>query len=401
MLKKIMTGKSGWIGCMILIFLFLLVSLPAHSQQKEEEKPAIRIGQLEIHPTLTVEGIFDDNIYLTNGGEIDDFITITSPGFVALYPFGNHSIDIGYIADLAAFSDNTDENYQNHLANIGATLDFAFLYADLRNVYNDTTDTSSSAEQANLDPRTRNVNNTTTAKVGYRISEKTKAEFNFSYYTIYYDKASNAHLERDEAKYGGDFYYKILPKTSVVLGFVHSVNQFKQLAKTDPQDDSTAYEYNIGLSFDPDAKLTGEVRVGYENRDFEIVDDTDNFVASAGLTWFATPKFTGRLIGARTLENSSSGADEYIKSNVISVGATNYFTDRLYGSFDLTYSFDDYNTDREDELLTEVVEAGYDLTEYLKAYVKYERKDNDSTLNTNDYNDYEDNRLTVGGSFTY
>lgn len=396
MLQKNKTGKSGLFTCMMLVF-FLLVSLPAHAQQ-EEEKPKIKIGQLEIHPTLTVEGIYDDNIFLTNGSEEDDFITITSPGFVALYPFGNHSIDVSYLADLAAFSDHEKENYQNHLANVGAKLDFAFLYAEVRNVYNDTTDTSSSAEQANLDPRTRNVNNTTTAQIGYRISEKTKAQFNFSYYTIYYDKASNERLERDEAKYGGDLYYKILPKTSIVLGFVHSVNQFKQLAKTDPQDDSTAYEYNIGLSFDPDAKLTGEVRVGYENRDFEIVNDTDNFVASAGLTWFATPKFTARLIGVRSIENSSSGTDEYIKSNVISVGATNYFTDRLYGSFDFTYSFDDYNTSREDELLTEVVEAGYDLTAYLKAYVKYERKDNDSTLNTNDY---EDNRVTVGGSFTY
>ena len=387
--------------CFIIIALIFSFSSSALAQQRERagEEPRIKIGAFEIHPSLEVEQVYDDNIFLESTNEQHDLITLTRPGIQFFLPIRDHSLDLGYFAELSVFSDNSQENYQNQTLNAGGNLNFpGGLYFEVRDIYRDTTDPSSSAEQSDLDPRTRKKMNTVLSTLGYKLGEKSTAELGFSYYTLDYEDTNYDNLDRSEVTGRGTYFYKFWPKASILFEFVHSSNMFDQLAKTDPQDDSKAYEINTGLRFDPDAKLRGDVRVGYERRDFETIDDDDNLVFSAGLTWLPTPKFTGRISFSRSIENSESSTDEFYRHNQVSVGVTHKFTDKLYGSVDFTYYKDDYNTDREDENAVEVVEAGYYFKEWLRVFVKYERQDLDSTINLNDY---EDNRVSFGIAMTY
>lgn len=388
--------------CFIIISLIFSFSSSALAQQRERagEEPRIKIGSLEIHPSLEVEQVWDDNIFQESTNEQHDLITLTRPGIRFFIPItGDHYLDLDYFAELSVFSDNSQENYQNQTLNAGGNLNFpGGLYFMVRDIYRDTTDPSSSAEQSDLDPRTRKKLNTALSTLGYKLGEKSRAELGFSYYTIDYEDPANDRLDRSEVAGRGTYFYKFWPKTTALFEFVHSSNMFDQLAQTDPQDDSKAYEFNTGLRFNTDAKLRGDIRVGYEKRDFETIGDDDNFVFDADLTWLATPKFTGRISFSRSTENAESSTDEFYTHNEVSVGATHRFTNKLYGSIDFTYYKDDYNTDREDENAIEVVEAGYYFKEWLRVFVRYEREDFDSTI---DLNDYEDNRVSFGIAMTY
>jgi hypothetical protein len=76
-----------------------------------------------LFPVLDVTGSYDDNVYKTNTGEIDDFLVTISPGAVLSSTWGRHEINLRAGADITRYNDRKSENTTDWHVNADGRLD--------------------------------------------------------------------------------------------------------------------------------------------------------------------------------------------------------------------------------------------------------------------------------------
>ena len=118
----------------------------------------IAVGNLKIIPSLTLEEVYDDNIYLGSGiNDTDervesDWISHVMPGLALDYTLeGRGYLRVGYLGDYAYYKDFDDNDWKNHRG----FLDFDYqapggLIFGVRNVYVDAADPYGSDNQYGL-----------------------------------------------------------------------------------------------------------------------------------------------------------------------------------------------------------------------------------------------------------
>ena len=83
------------------------------------------MGDTQVLPLLALTGAFDDNIFKTSAGTVDDFITVFTPRLQIDSNLAAH--EWGFIADgdFAFYADNSSENYQDARVAIDGRYDFS------------------------------------------------------------------------------------------------------------------------------------------------------------------------------------------------------------------------------------------------------------------------------------
>ena len=76
----------------------------------------IRAGAFLVFPELTIEEIYNDNIFAENGDETDDFITSLRPEVTVESNWSRHALAIAGGGDFGFYAQNSDENYQDWFA---------------------------------------------------------------------------------------------------------------------------------------------------------------------------------------------------------------------------------------------------------------------------------------------
>ena len=65
----------------------------------------------KLHPYITVQGLYDDNLYLTQDNKTSDFITTVSPGLKYKTEGPAHRFDLGFDLGMNFYASNPDLNY--------------------------------------------------------------------------------------------------------------------------------------------------------------------------------------------------------------------------------------------------------------------------------------------------
>lgn len=385
-------------GTLLLVLAFLAIPTLSWAQVWEPTRyigprptpRAIRLGKLEIYPRIETEVVYDDNIFLEAEDEQHDFITHWRPDVHARWDLaGVHALELGARADIADYSDNEQENFQNHTFEGALFLNFPRIYFRGYEYFTDTTEPSSSAAQSDLDPRTRHEDNEVLGIVGLKFGEKAKIEFDSRYFDTDYERSDLKRLELNEIGGGATFFWRIASKTNIFVGYEFIEVIFDDLDKVDPQDDSESHVGLVGLDFEPGGKLLGRVAAGAQYRDFESLEDRTIPAFVGELTWFATPKLIIAARFSREFEDPTSApasADEFLEATEVEASLIYQLTHRLVARITGEYVINDYNTVREEDRSRAVAEIAYFIIrDILQLSVKYERIDNDSTVEADDY----------------
>ncbi|MBW2241432.1 MAG: outer membrane beta-barrel protein [Deltaproteobacteria bacterium] len=88
---------------------------PADGDRAPAE-PELRVGSFRAYPGLGASLRYDDNLFATERGEVDDLALVLSPTLALDSDWSRHELDFGVGGDFGRYQENPDEDYEDFFA---------------------------------------------------------------------------------------------------------------------------------------------------------------------------------------------------------------------------------------------------------------------------------------------
>ena len=381
---------------------FLLAPLLALAIEPADIPGNIHIGQLDIHPSLSVMEEYNDNIYNEDKGETGTAITTISPGIAFQLPLQKHFLNMDCRAEFIEPSHHQNYEADNYFANIMLILDFNRLNVQT----GDNFARDSVAPDSEEDIRNDYYQNRFFLDASYKLADRYKIEgfyrnelrdFNR------FHKPGQSDPELDDYtqnEVGFDLFYRFLPLTSALVeyGYVNRNNNDTGLTLSTDSDTQRLW---LGLTWEATSKITGTIKGGYTYRNYDgDIDDFDGFGMEGNLAYKFTSYTTFGLEGFRKPVDTSVTQEETVYGTYyVSTGGTLYvdhkLTHKISANAHVSYTNDDYQEKgdtpktrhkrRDDDRYGIGVGVNYQVQDWLGCTVSYNYVDNDSNFVNEDY----------------
>ena len=353
----------------------------------------IRFGELRIHPAFSLTEQYESNVFQTPTNEQGDFSTRISPGFALHLPTGRHDFYGGYRPEFVKYARLKNQDTINHFATLGMNLDFpGGLLVNVNNVFSKSTESPLS----DVTGPVKNLQDILGSSVEYRLAERYSIALSHNLYYINYLQQQDEFLDRVENRVGLTGYYRIFPKTDVLLEPGYGRIEYLQSSSTNRNANN--YYILAGLRSEPTARLRGLTKVGYLFREPQTVGTKgfDGVVTSNQWGYQMTDKTSWTLtFERRPFESSFTNNDFYI--SIFGILTVNYiFTPNLSFQADLGAALNQYpvtatlgtqTAKRDDTLFAAGAGLTYTFTRWLKVRADYHFDRRNSNFNTFDFND--------------
>jgi len=388
----------------------------------------IRFGNLTIVPSLTLEGVVDDNIFLGNGSndttelKEGDYIFHIMPGIQFNYDLPERGdVNLGYRGDFAFYAQNGDNDWQRHNLTFGLNYEApSGLIFGLDDSYVDAEDPFGNLEQFNQGIITKRWTNDFYTRLGYAHADRYKGFVFYNRYKQDYKEDRDFSQDYTIDEIGVGVETRLWPKTWGFFRYHYGQQDFfteqvniASANVTDANDaDNTRSRINVGLAWDPDAKVTGEVNFGYVWLSYDnVVDSTDRlyedkntWVANTSVTWLATASTTLILDIMRAVRPRAASSKDFFTDTRIGLDIRQFLLPKLLLFAGIGYGIQDYklpeapNPSRDDDILDGHIRLSYKTQDWLSADAAYTYEDKDSNY---DVNDYTNNRIMLSITAVY
>ncbi len=389
------------IGCATAaLFIFCFARSPVYALNN------IRIGNLEINPFVSLEQKYEDNIFLEPKNQEDnDWITTTILGFGLKMPLvpgreEDSIFKLKYDADFIEFWDYTNQDRTDHNASAVADLKFPNDFTlKIEDQFQKTADPPNS-EITSLEKRFRNSSQ---AVLGYM---REKVGFDFGYENIR-DKYNNLDsFNKYEHVFTTTGYYQLFPKTSILGEY-----NFGKIIydNNDTNSDSKYNQYRLGIKGQIAPKLTGLVKAGYKNTDYQNSSKKNftGFTTFVNVAYDLKERTTLNAYLERGSEESTYSTNSYFEYSKAGLKLDHKLLERFFlvgGGYYQLNKYPDQTTEssvtarRRDKIYDGTVGLRYEIKEWTNLEVNYEYKKRDSKFSTYDY---KDNRYAVKINFMF
>jgi len=363
------------------------------------------------HPFLLFEEIYTDNLFATNSGKKDDFITSIAPGIWLAFPANREkllSIDTNttspgglklsrikpeatrryqtyflYSPEFVFYANDSGLDHINHKAegllqynfNSGLSFDLIDLFHDKEEVAGNGIINTLYRYQDNL------LDFITTFDAP---SGKLKLQFDYSNYNLDYKETAVDYRDRNDNSLKLSVFYKFWPKTSLFGEYDFSNINFG----SGSTNDSIENRYYAGITWDMTAKTRGTLKLGYMNKDFDLasVEDQDGFSIELQTQHNLTPKRALQVNGYRKFHESDLANASSFLSTGIDVALLQRFTEKWSGTLDAFYERNEYNGfSRSDDLFGLGPAVRFKPRKWLIFDLGYHYYQNNSDVNFYDY----------------
>ena len=405
--------KSKLFVIIAISVVFLFISSPAFAQLKAPAGGKIKLGPVEVHPSVELMETYSDNIYAgyDNKSEESDYITTLSPGIQLLLPLRRHSFQVGYKANINRYSDNNETDYTNHLFGGALSLDFlGGLNFKLSDYYSIATIPRKWKERAEFsgskDPY-REMNykaNDLNAKVRYNFADRWAVAVWYNNYDFDYDESYDDSGSYNRNLGGGSLFSRFTAKTEAFVEYNYSKIDYDTY---DTYDNKNSMVY-IGLSFDPSAKLNGYLKLGWAKKQYDKTvsgrdDSFDKFSTLVNLGYDISSYNKLMLKIIRAIEEDIDTNAPFTKNDV-NLNFRHVFAqnEKISLSANAGYGKDKFEKPGIDIDLTSKIREdkkwyggagiGYDTQKWLSFKLNYRYTDNNSNFKR--YN-YSENRVSI------
>jgi len=405
--------KGIYIVCLVASFMIL------PSPEAKAKEGRILFGKTSIIPGITIQEIYNDNIYLGSGAnnttelEEDDWITHIKPGLSLKHDFAGRrgGLNIGYVGDFACYWENDDNNWSSHegFADLKYTAPGG-LILEFNNTYKATEDPYGSDNQYKLGvPKTERWSNTLKTKAGYKFSDRFKAFAFYNYYKQDYDLKQDFTQDYNTNEAGAGLQVRVLPKTWGFVRYHYGKRDYCShpagWGVTEANDaDFDWHRANVGVTWDTGTKLSGELNLGYIWKGYDnttdstgnIYEDKDTWIASTGISFTAAPTTTLSLSMTRKLRDSGADSRQYYEDTGIGLGLTQVFLGKITLSLNGACGRNNYNSPvgkekKQDNYLASA-KLDYEIQDWLSAGAGYSyfRKDSNYIVD-----EFTNNQFTI------
>jgi hypothetical protein len=361
------------------------------------------LGPVLVSPFLEYDEIFRTNIYQTSTDKKSDLVNTISPGLRFEMPLANkHRLSLGYLGNAFIYSINSKNSHYDQNFNADGVFNFNKVSLRVGNALRLATEERTGDNQRQR-PYTRE-----TPYIGgvYKFADVWRLEANYQFDTLNFNKWVDRFDNYQYHNAAWTLYYKFWPKTSALVQYIMS---FRNHPSNSVQN-NWVQSPMVGLIWDPTAKLSGTVKVGYTSGNYYTsISGRNNTPKSWSLsiqTLYRYSNYTNiSLIAQRSLqEDVDFGNNGYINSGLLLTISHlfHYFKVNSYVSF--SYYRDQYLTDdvepitgqikrRDDYIVAIGSGLSRPLTKYLKLRLDYVYNNRGSNFATYNYNEH---RLLLG-----
>lgn len=386
----------------------------------QERGGTLIFGNLVVTPGLTLQEVYDDNIYLGSGtnstteSEESDWITHIVPGLMLDYSLHERGgIKLGYIGDYAYYKDENNNDWKNHKGVFGLNYKAPVgLIVGIDNLYTRAQDPyGSNNEYKEGVPQTERWHNDLKTRIGYELQNLFRIFAYYNYYKQKYDEDIDYSQNYDCNEVGAGIEKKILPLMWGFLRYFHGETDFytHREGVTDSNDADFSYDsVKMGLAWDPGAKIEGELNFGYTWKKYDNnadvsgnqYHDSNTWIASTLLSYKPTVTTTLGLAITKAMRDSGANTTEYFDDTGISINLKQVVLSKISLLVGAAYSTHDYEDSigREDDNYTARLGIEYLINEWLMAGADYTYREKDS--NYGEF-DYKDNKFMVTLGLTY
>lgn len=346
-----------------------------------------------LHFTASETLSYDDNIYLTDKGTKDSFISTTRLGadYKAQIPSTGMKLAAGAGVGYNAYTEKPSKNnYWEALGGLELTND-QFTIGD-RLLY------TSDPANSSLTERTKRMNNK--GYISYVTSREKMFGIGFLAEDSYdrYFASEMQFLTRNRVNLGAQLYYNMTAKTNFFAEYLYSdidYKNFERFGVNAKTKNSHSHQLGLGVNGQIASKVTGTAKVTYDMRNYEqslagADDYNDLFGYFVALTWKPTNRNEVRLSGERKLEETFFGDNRNFVDTIVSLYASHKLNDKLTASLTLAWENMDYDkrvatTKRDDNLYIVRPQVDYQFKEWLSAGVWYQFRTRRSNWTGADY----------------
>jgi len=396
----------------------------------------LHIGRLKVITELSYQGRWDDNIYFAPTHTVSDYVNILTPGIQGNWQGdteGNY-FDAGFNVDIARYVDQDINDYETYRLWGGAGYKSpAGFYIKARDFFVDTADPYGAENQFRLGvPQTQRWYNTFDIAAGYEYASRYGIEAEYRNHYLDYDNLYDEWQDRRDNRIGISLFYNYSSKTTLfvqyrrtdadyyeqndgVIDVARSLISGRDMFwSSDTSQDYTLNDFFIGARFAPGGKLSGEIKIGYGDKDFDNTVDINGNPYEDGDTWISetsvnyevssrtliTAELFRGLLGSPDLDSSSYDATQ------IGISLNQRFYNKFLFDIGLWYGNEDYNQrsglpNKDLDIYTFRTGLGYEITDWLGAGIKYRYQEKDSDSSFYRGSEYDQNRFTFGIKATY
>ncbi|MBI5107794.1 MAG: outer membrane beta-barrel protein [Rhodocyclales bacterium] len=378
------------------------IAVPAIAQ--EDSKPSgIPVGPMVAYPEVDVTFKSNDNIYSqpASGTRKSANITVLAPKIKLEAKDGPHTYDVGYRVEHGSYSGVSSANYTDQAVSANANWVFSGraglkLGAEYLQGHDDQGAVPGAATHANSDK----YHQTSFNALGGYGAEGAQGRFEIEAGLINkrYDnfKLTNTGLpdntkrDRDDAKLGATFYWRIMPKTQLLFQAVQTRYDYKPASFAGWTTlDSTERKYNFGVTWEAAAKTTGIFKIGHTKKDFSDSSLRDfsgsgweGQVKWSPLTYSNFDFTTGKNPGESTIGNAS--LDKRYGVNWNHAWNSRLSSVASYNRTDTDYQ-GNAGVAQTDKINVYGLKLNYQWMRTIKVGAGYERTDKSSTSATSAY----------------
>lgn len=408
----------------IIIFIFVLVCFAAPGQLFAQAQGGnIQLGNLKIIPNVTAQAIYDDNIYLKNGSDdgankiVRDWIYHVTPGIMLNYTMPERGrINLGYQGDWAFYQDNTNNNWKSQKLLFDGLYEApGGLILGVNNIFMDSEDPYGSADQYALGRVTKRWTDTLKTKAGYNFANVFKAILYYNFYKQEYKNDIDFAQNYSNNEFGAGVETRILSRTWGFVRYHYGERKYNTFYLGVTPENNSDFKYHrasAGLTWDPSAKINGELNFGYQWKRYKNEfadaaqtlrrDDRDTWVAATTLIYkpFTTTMITLNI--DRDVRDTNANTNEYFIDTGVGLTLKQTIFTKWLVTLGGQYSKNDYNlpvaNSRNDNNYIGIVGLDYHIQKWMTVGVsyKYWRKDSNIAIN-----EFKDNQGMVTLTLTY
>lgn len=337
---------------------------------------------------------FDDNIFQTNGNEVEDVVFLFSPGLeLKTGQFSTVNGSIAYKHNFLVYAD-TDEN-NSSLADLTGKASWAGAQTtfDANAFYRQLEGNTADFLGSRFGDLVRRDTFGAKVRVEREVAAKSSLAGSAQFDGTDYESAALA--DSLTLRFAGNYFYKFQPKLDLSAGYEYSTTSVDDRivgALTIPTDGTSSHFLNVGARGEITPKLNGNVRVGAEFRD----DDEVQFAVDGVLSWSATAKTSVDVNMGRRFDTSATATG--LTRTTLGVAAKHSFTTQLAGSAEARYELSDNDNGRTDSFYEFSVGGSYSFNENLTASAGYVFRFNNSD---EELLDFSNNIVSMSVAFRY
>ena len=347
------------------------------------------LGPITAYPSIGAALKHDDNLFLNPNNQTRDWIKILTPSvrFEAKQAANTYSLVAG--ATLGRYNTSTADNYDDYNVNGLADLDLSTrLRARVKADYIDWHDPRGSTNNA-ISATPDRYHQTYLGGIASYGAPGAQGRVDFELGQLarrYYNNRATTFLsDRDNSDVGATFFWRIAPKTSLLLQAKHTKIDYISDQST---MDSTENRVLGGVTWEATAKTTGIFKLGVVQKSF--TDSARGNTTSP--SWEGIIKWSPRTYSnvefnlAKMPAETTGGVGNYIDKTTTGALWTHQWTSQITTAASASYVTDVYKgIDRKDNWQNYGLKATYSMRRWLNFGADYTYTVRDSNDNNFDF----------------